>query len=127
MEDLFKKMLYTGVGLVTNTSESLKKGIDELVNKGKLSEEEGQKVVSNLQKNLETKREEFEAGINNVVAVAMEKLNLPTADAIKSLEKRIKSLEIKVGLLSKELEGAKDAEEGKKTAKGRTSSKAEAN
>ncbi|HMQ49632.1 MAG TPA: phasin family protein [Saprospiraceae bacterium] len=126
MEDLFKKVLYTGVGLVTNTSESIKKGIDELVNKGKLSEDEGQKVVSNLQKNLETKREEFEAGINNVVAVAMEKLNLPTADAIKSLEKRIKSLEIKVGLLSKELETTKDGEEGKKTAKGRTS-KAEAN
>ncbi len=106
MEDLFKKAFYTGVGLVANTTDTLRKGMDDLVKKGKISEEEGQKVVSNLEENLSEKREEFEAIINNAVGLTMAKLNLPTADSINRLEKRIKSLEIKVGLLSKELDAA---------------------
>ncbi len=107
MEDVFKKILYTGVGMVTTTRETLTKGVEELISKGKISKEEGEKVVSKMEKNLETKREEFEAGLTNMVGLAMDKLNLPSAELLKRLEKRIKSLEIKVGLLTKELDASK--------------------
>ncbi|MEM1322623.1 MAG: phasin family protein [Bacteroidota bacterium] len=120
MEDLFKKVFYTGVGIVSNTTDTLKKGMEDLVNKGKISEEEGQKVVSSIEENLSEKKEEFEAMLNNAVGLTMAKLNLPTADAINRLEKRIKSLEIKVGLLSKELDAVgKTAEPAKKTTRRR--------
>ncbi|MEL6863006.1 MAG: phasin family protein [Bacteroidota bacterium] len=109
MEDLFRKVFYTGIGLVTNTTESLKKGVDELVAKGKITREEGLKVVSNLEENITEKREEFESMLNNAVGLTLNRLNLPTADSINRLEKRIKSLEIKVGLLSKELDAAEKA------------------
>jgi hypothetical protein len=50
---------------------------------------------------------------------ALEKLNLPKADEVEKLEKRIKSLEVKVGLLNKELDKMEkangDDEEPKKT------------
>ena len=114
MEDLFKKVFYTGIGLVSNTTDSLKKGMDDLVKKGKISEAEGAKVVSNLEENLAEKREEFEAILTNAVGITMAKLNLPTAEGINRLEKRIKSLEIKVGLLSKELDNMEKAEAPKK-------------
>ncbi len=107
MEDLFKNAFYTGIGLVNNTATSLRKGVEEMVEKGKISAEDGKKVVAGLEDDMSEKREEFEAVLSNVVGVALAKLNLPTGDAIKSLEKRIKSLEIKVGLLSKELEATK--------------------
>ncbi len=115
MEDLFKKVFYTGIGFVSNTTESLKKGMDDLVKKGKISEAEGAKVVSNLEDNLAEKREEFEAIMTNAVGITMAKLNLPTAEGINRLEKRIKSLEIKVGLLSKELDGLEKPAPKKKT------------
>lgn len=104
MEDLFKKVFYTGVGLVNTTAGTFKKGVEDLVERGKISEDEGKKVVAGLEENMSEKREEFEAVLTNVVGVALAKLNLPTADSIKSIEKRIKSLEIKVGLLSKEMD-----------------------
>ena len=104
MEDLFKKVFYTGVGMVSTTTETIQNAIDELVQKGKISEEEGEKVVSNFEQTFSEKKEEFEGVVTNAVGLAMAKLNLPSADVINRLEKRIKSLEIKVGLLTKEMD-----------------------
>ena len=117
MEDLFKNAFYTGIGLVNNTASSLRKGVEDMVEKGKISAEDGKKVVAGMEEDMSEKREEFEAVLSNVVGVALAKLNLPTGDAIKSLEKRIKSLEIKVGLLSKELEATKAPAKKAATAK----------
>ena len=36
MEDLFKKFLYTGVGLVAMTAEKIQKSVDKLISDGKL-------------------------------------------------------------------------------------------
>lgn len=48
MEDLFKKFLYTGVGLVAMTAEKIQKSVDKLVSDGKLSIEEGKKLADKL-------------------------------------------------------------------------------
>ncbi len=45
MEDLFKKFLYTGVGIVSTTAEVLQRSVDEWIEKGKISEDEGKKIV----------------------------------------------------------------------------------
>lgn len=120
MEKLFKKALYTGIGLFTATTERLQKSIDELVQKGKISEEEGKKVVEDVVKNTENKKEEYEGRFRKIIDTAISKLNLPQGDTYDKLEKRIKSLEVKLGLLAKELEAQKLKNEGldnKKTSK----------
>ncbi len=104
MESIIKKVLYTGVGIVAATTERLQSSIDELVEKGKLSEEEGKKVVDDVVKNAETQRPNIEGRFKKIVDAAFEKMNLPQNDAFAKLEKRIKSLEVKVGLLAKEVE-----------------------
>ena len=48
MEDLFKKFVYTGVGLVSLTAEKLQKSIDTLVEEEKISEKEGKKIVNDF-------------------------------------------------------------------------------
>lgn len=105
MEDLLKKLLYSGVGFAANTLERAKSELDEMVEKGKLSEEEGKKMVDELLKNAESKKGELEVKLRGAVESVMEKLNLPSLDYVEKLEKRVKSLEVKVGLLSKELDG----------------------
>ncbi len=124
MQDLFKKIVYTGVGLVTNTSETLRGSVEDLVKRGKISKEEGNSVITSLQENMTEKYEEFEAGITNVVGVVMDKMNVPTTESVKAMEKRIKSLEIKIGLLTKELDSTKGAK--KTTAKKTTTTRKKA-
>ena len=103
MENIIKKVLYTGVGFVAATTEKLQHSIDELVEKGKLSEEEGKKVVDDVVKNAEVQRPNMEGRFKKMVDAAFDKLNLPQNDAFSKMEKRIKSLEVKVGFLAKEL------------------------
>lgn len=107
MDKLFKKVLYTGIGIFTSTTERLQKAIDDLVQRGKLSEEEGMKVVEDVVKNTENKKEEYESRFRRLIDSALSKLNLPQGDTYDKLEKRIKSLEVKLGLLTKELEAQK--------------------
>ena len=109
MEKLIKKALYTGVGMVAATTECLQHVVDDLVERGKLSEEEGKKVVDDVIKNTETHRSQYESRFKRIVDSAYEKLNIPVpqSDTINKLEKRVKSLEVKLGLIAKELEKIK--------------------
>jgi polyhydroxyalkanoate synthesis regulator phasin len=115
MDKLFKKVLYTGIGIFTATTEKLQKAIDDLVQRGRLSEEEGMKVVEDVVKNTENKKEEYEGRFRRLIDAALSKLNLPQGDTHDKLEKRIKSLEVKLGLLTKELEAQKNKSTSKKT------------
>ena len=110
MEKIIKKFLYTGVGIVASATERLQTVVDNLVEHGKMSEEEGKKVVDDVVDNTERKKDEYENRFRKLIDSAMSKIQLPKADAYEKLEKRIRSLEVKVGLLTKEVE----AQKGKK-------------
>lgn len=104
MDKIVRRALYTAVGIVAGTTERLQKAIDELVTRGKISAEEGKKVVDDVVKTTDHKKEEYESRFKNLIDSVLSKLNLPQSDAHEKLEKRIKSLEVKLGLLAKELE-----------------------
>lgn len=91
--ELFKKLFYTGVGLVSTTAEKLQSQIDDLVKQGNLSKDEGRKVVDEFINTTEAKKEEFETKIKDMVAKALEAVNLPTAAELKELVNRIEKLE----------------------------------
>lgn len=93
MEDLFKKFLYTGVGLVSHNAELLQKNVKELIDKGRLSEEEGRKVVDDLIDDTNNKREEFEDRLKGLVDGILGKLDLPSREEVSSLKSRIAELE----------------------------------
>ena len=93
MEDLFKKFIYTGVGLVAQNAEILQKNVNDLIKKGKLTEEEGRKVVDDLVDDTNGKKEEFEDRLKSVVNSVLAKLDLPSREEIKGLKTRISELE----------------------------------
>lgn len=93
MEDLFKKFLYTGVGLVSHNAEMLQNSVKDLIEKGKLSEEEGRKVVDDLVDDTNNKREEFEGRLKGLVDGILGKLDLPSREEISGLKSRISELE----------------------------------
>jgi polyhydroxyalkanoate synthesis regulator phasin len=96
MEDLFKKFLYTGVGLVALTAERLQQTIEEMVDDGKLSKEEGKKVFGGLLEKTESTREEFEERFKAFTSKVIEGLNIPTRDEMEALQERVAVLEAKL-------------------------------
>ncbi len=106
IEDVIKKAFYTGIGFLTNP-KGFKERIDDLVNEGDMTAAEGKKAFAEFEKDFKTKTEELEDNIQNMVRSALDKMDIPSAEKVAGLEKRIKSLEVKVGKLTKELKDVK--------------------
>ena len=102
MEDLFKKFVYTCVGLVASTVEKMQKSVEKLVDEDKISQEEGKKIIDDLVKNTEAKREEFEGKLKTVVEEVLTKMNLATQSQVKDLTDRLAAVEAKVGVTADE-------------------------
>ncbi len=109
IEDIIKKAFYTGVGFLTNP-KGMKERIDDLVNKGDMTAEEGKKAFAEFEKDFKAKTDELETNIQGMVRTALDKMDIPSKEKETALEKRIKSLEVKVGKLTKELKELKAVE-----------------
>jgi polyhydroxyalkanoate synthesis regulator phasin len=113
MDDLFKKFVYTGVGLVSTTVEKFQKSVEKLVDEDKISQEEGKKLVDDLFKNTEAKREEFEAKMKKVVEEVLVRMNLATQSQIQELQDRLAVIETQLGI---EVPAKKEESKSKKKA-----------
>lgn len=96
MESLFKKFIYTGIGLVSITKERLQKNIDELVSNQKLSKEEGKKIVDDVMEKTESKRGELESQFRKISEEVMERFNFATSKEMEALKRRVEALEIRL-------------------------------
>ena len=95
MEDLFKKVLYTGVGLVAVGAEKLQEAVDKLVGDNKLSVEDGKKIVEDFFKNTEARRQEFEAKIKEATEKVIGSIPMVTKADFDTLVARVTALETK--------------------------------
>jgi polyhydroxyalkanoate synthesis regulator phasin len=93
MEALFKKFLYTGVGLVASTAEKVQSNINETIDKTKESEKEGEKVVTDLMKDTGDKYQEVEDRLRSALDSALARFNLPNADEFNALRNKVAELE----------------------------------
>lgn len=93
MENLFKKFLYTGVGLVASTAEKVQTNINETVEKQKATENEGEKVVTDLKKDTEAKFNEMEERLRSTLDSALARFNLPNKEEMEAMKTRIAELE----------------------------------
>ncbi len=96
MEDLLKKILYTGVGIAALTAEKLQQVIDGLVKEDKITQEEGKKIVDDFFKNTKTKKEELESQLKSVIEKVVGNFNFASAKDVDALKKRVDALESKV-------------------------------
>ena len=96
MEDVFKKFLYTGLGLAALTIEQVQKGVDELVSNKKISKEEGRKIVEDVVHKTTSKKEELEGQFKKLTEEVMEKFSFSRSKEIEDLQKRVAILEAKL-------------------------------
>ena len=98
MSDLLKKVLYTSVGFASIATEKLQETVSELVDKSKLSEDEGKKIVDDFMETTESKKDEFESKLTKLVEDVVKTFDFPKGNDVADLNARIKSLEAKLGV-----------------------------
>lgn len=89
IQETLKKYFYSGVGLAAHTAEVVQKSVNELVKKGKVSEADGKRIVSEAIKKVEAQRPQLEAKYNE----AVHKFVKLTNTEIDRLQKKISKLE----------------------------------
>ncbi|MDP4179228.1 MAG: hypothetical protein Q8900_12920 [Bacillota bacterium] len=91
----FKKILLAGLGAAAYTYEKSENLIKELIEKGKLSIEEGKELSEELKRNVKTKAQEIKPLTKDDFVSILKDLNLATKDEISQLNERISKLEEK--------------------------------
>jgi polyhydroxyalkanoate synthesis regulator phasin len=92
MSDLFTKALVSGLGFASLTKDAIKKTVEDLVNKSKISEEEGRKILKDFHQRSTEAQRAVEKNIKTAVNKVLKNLNLEIVSAKPSAKhKRGKS------------------------------------
>ncbi|MEA1948632.1 MAG: hypothetical protein U9N83_15165 [Thermodesulfobacteriota bacterium] len=92
MLNIIKKSMLTGIGLALIAKDEVEDLAKELVNKGKMSENEGTKFLEDLQKRYDETQKKLEDRVQQTVKDFMKKADVVTGDELKGLKKEIREL-----------------------------------
>jgi polyhydroxyalkanoate synthesis regulator phasin len=92
MLNITKKAMLTGIGLALIAKDEVEDLAKELVNKGKMSENEGTKFLEDLQKRYDETQKKLEEKVQQAVKDFMKKADVVTGDELKALKKEIRDL-----------------------------------
>jgi polyhydroxyalkanoate synthesis regulator phasin len=92
MLNIIKKSMLTGIGLALIAKDEVEDLAKELVNKGKMSENEGTKFLEDLQKRYDETQKKLEEKVQRAVKDFMKKADVVTRDELKGLKKEIRDL-----------------------------------
>ena len=102
MEPL-KNFIYAGVGLASVTADKIKETIEDLVEKGKISDTEGKRILDDFFKSTESTKDEFETKLKKLtdnISSSFDFLKKDNAE-VDALKKRIEELEAKLAKVEK--------------------------
>ncbi|MGD8261685.1 MAG: hypothetical protein PVG70_06310 [Desulfobacterales bacterium] len=92
MPDIVKKTLLAGIGLALKTWDEVEDLAKELVEKGKMSENDGKKFLNDLQKRYEETQKKLEARVEKTVKEFLKKADVVTSDELKAVKKEVREL-----------------------------------
>jgi polyhydroxyalkanoate synthesis regulator phasin len=92
MLNIIKKSMLTGIGLALIAKDEVEDLAKELVNKGKMSENEGTRFLEDLQKRYDETQKKLEEKVQRAVKDFMKKADIVTRDELKGLKKEIRDL-----------------------------------
>ena len=90
MLEIIKKSILAGIGAFALTEEKIQETITEFVQKGQISQTEGESLVSELQKAVDTHKAKLTTLIDEHVKSLLNGLNLVTKHDLAEMEKNLK-------------------------------------
>ena len=108
MFEIFKKSLFAGLGLAVVTKTKLEKVLEKLVEEGKMSREEAEKMGQELLESGEKQWDDFETKLKETVKGFLENMDLSKASDLKKLEKKVKALDMRLKAFEEQKEKKSD-------------------
>jgi polyhydroxyalkanoate synthesis regulator phasin len=100
MLDLMKKGMLAGIGLALKTWDEVEKMVQEVQDKGEMSEAEGRKFLDEIQKKYEEAQGKLEKRVEQTVKEFLKKTQIVTSDELKELKKEIRELKSIINTLT---------------------------
>ena len=89
---IFKRFLYTGVGLVTTAAEQVQKQVNEVVERANVSEKEGERIVNDFVEDLRVQRDKMDGQWKEMIDKALERFEFTSYEEVESLKNRVAQL-----------------------------------
>ena len=102
MIDLLKNVVYAGVGAAFLTRDKIEEVRGELVEKGKMTKDEGKEFVDDLIKRSESAKDQLELWLTRQVEDRVNQLNLATTDEVADLRRQVEELQVVINRESSE-------------------------
>ena len=105
MLELLRKAALAGLGIVTLKEDKVRDIINDLIEQGELSKEDGNQFFKEIRERVEKNRSEVEGKMGEMLKRTLDKMNVPSkeelnrlAEAQKELLSRIERLEREMGV-----------------------------
>jgi polyhydroxyalkanoate synthesis regulator phasin len=92
MQDLLKNVFYLGAGLAFMTKEKIEELKKDLIDKGKMTQDEGKQFVDDLVKKSEKAKSDVDKKVRELVDDQLAKMKVATSDDLTELRKQIDEL-----------------------------------
>lgn len=92
MIDLIKKAMFTGIGFAALTREKVEEVARDFVEQGKMSEQEGRKMVDELMAKSKESKEELARHVEVLVQHQLEKLDMARKSEMEELRAELSGL-----------------------------------
>lgn len=92
MQELLKNVFYLGAGIAFMTKEKIEELKKDLIDKGKMTQDEGRQFVDDVLKKSEKAKADVEKKVRDLVDEKLEKMKVATSDDIADLRKQIEEL-----------------------------------
>jgi polyhydroxyalkanoate synthesis regulator phasin len=102
MLELLRKAALAGLGIVTLKEEKVKEIVNDLIEQGELSKEEGNQFMKDLRERMEKNKSDLENRLGEILKRTLEKMNIPTKEELKGLQEAQKDLLARIERLEKE-------------------------
>ena len=93
MIELIKKVMFTGLGAASLTKEKIEEIGRDFIEQGKLSRQEGEKLVDELRAKAEESKQEIKKQIEERVEEILKKMNLARMSDLDELKRQVKELQ----------------------------------
>jgi polyhydroxyalkanoate synthesis regulator phasin len=100
MFDLMKKGMLAGIGLALKTWDEVEKMVQDVQEKGEMSEAEGRKFLDEVQKKYEEAQGKLEKRVEQTVKEFLKKTQIVTSDELKEVKKEIRELKSIINTLT---------------------------
>lgn len=94
MKELLKNIVYTGIGAAFLTKEKIEALKDDLVNQGKISQDEGKQFVDELISKTDSIKDSLDLKISQIIEEKIKQLNIVTQDDFADLRRQVKELQV---------------------------------